>query len=61
MSNIIIFIIVAIVLIIGGIVGYMYMKKKKTNTINDHIYQTEEASSQGRPSFTSTVNSIMDE
>jgi flagellar basal body-associated protein FliL len=55
----VIFIGVAIILIVGAIAGYMFIKKKKETT-DDQIIKTEDIS-QNRPSFTSSVGSMMDE
>jgi predicted negative regulator of RcsB-dependent stress response len=63
MTNIVIFLIIGIILVIGAIVGYKFIKKRKENT-DDHISNNEEAeaeASQGGPSFTSTIGSLMDE
>jgi len=60
MKNVIIFIGIGILLIVGAIVGYMFLKKKKENS-DDNIIKNEEASQDGGPSFTSSVGDMMDE
>jgi LPXTG-motif cell wall-anchored protein len=60
MIHIIIFVGIGILLLIGAIVGYMFLKKKKENP-DDNIIKDEEASQDGGSRFTSSVGDMMDE
>ncbi|CAF2898545.1 unnamed protein product [Rotaria sp. Silwood2] len=58
-TNIIIVAIVGVVLIVGAIAGYMVIKNKKTRTHNST--GGNGGTSQGRPSFASSIGSMVDE
>ncbi len=59
MTNVAIFLVVGIILVIGAITGYIFLKKKKEGTA-DHISNNGDVS-QDRPSFTASVGNMMDE
>ena len=58
-TNIVIFIVIGVLLVVGAIAGYIVIQKKKAAT----GYNTggRGGVSQGRPSFASSVGSMVDE
>jgi hypothetical protein len=49
---------IGIILIVGAIVGYIIIKKKKKAT--DDTMSGDVAASEGRPSYTSSVKSMVE-
>jgi hypothetical protein len=58
-TTIFILLFIGIILIVGAIVGYIIIKKKKQTT-DDTISEGDRGTSEGRPSFTSSVKSMVE-
>ncbi|CAF1074528.1 unnamed protein product [Adineta ricciae] len=58
-TNVIIFVIIGILLVVGAVAGYVIIKKKKATA--GHGSGGQGGVSQGRPSFASSVESMVDE